>query len=163
MPQVDVQNILSCCVTTKFTGKCLFSLPRLQRRIGNQVQILNGTAAVSAEATHKAKARHWETEKAMCWLVRRKSEDLLTCYALHGLSAWHGRICCGKNGRGSIGCRGFFVPNWGGYHGEDPCSQRLRSSFCHRPAGPSVPSAALECHAEAPVLCGPVAQLRRGA
>ena len=77
MPQVDVQNILSCCVTTKFTWKCLFSLPRLQRRIGNQVQILNGTAAVSAEATHKAKARHWETEKAMCWLVRRKSEDLL--------------------------------------------------------------------------------------
>lgn len=96
MPQVDVQNILSCCVTTKFTWKCLFSLPRLQRRIGNQVQILNGTAAVSAEATHKAKARHWETEKAMCRPVRRKSEDLLTCYALHGLPAGTGGFVAEK-------------------------------------------------------------------
>ena len=58
MPQVDVQNILSCCVTTKFTWKCLFSLPRLQRRIGNQVQILNRPAAVSPSKIFEYSTSH---------------------------------------------------------------------------------------------------------
>ena len=56
----------------------MLPLPSGQReRIGNRVRIPDGTAAVCAEAACRAKAGHWETEKAIFQaMLYHKSGDL---------------------------------------------------------------------------------------
>ena len=69
-----------------------------RRRIGNPVQIRNGTATVCVQAPHAAKASHWELpEKAVCRLSKHKSGDLLKAFsAAFGVYRAGGLFCARK-------------------------------------------------------------------
>ena len=75
-----------------------------RRRIGNPVQIRNGTATVCVQAPHAAKASHWELSREGCVQavkaqVRRPAQGVFRCFRrISGKRAF----LYAKNGCGSV-------------------------------------------------------------